>query len=76
MTDTSISAFLKQEYDRKSTEELLELLYRSNEVDNEDVFTLVQDILLERGGKAVKAKVAAKYLTDIVAEATAQLDGE
>ena len=76
MTDTSISAFLKQEYDRKSTEELLELLYRSNEVDNEDVFTLVQDILLERGGKAVKAKVAAKYLTDIVAEAAAQLDEE
>lgn len=71
MTDTSISAFLKQEYERKPVDELLQLLYRANEVDNDDVFTLVQDILLERGGKAVKATVAAKYLTDLAKEISA-----
>lgn len=68
MTDTSLSAFLKQEYERKPVDELLQLLYRANEVDNDEVFDLVQDILLERGGKAVKAKVAAQYLTDLANE--------
>lgn len=67
-TNTSTAAFLKQEYERKPVDELLQIFYRANEVANDDVFELVQDILLERGGKAVKAKVAAKYLTDLATE--------
>ena len=68
MSDTSTGAFLKQEFERKPIDVLLQLLYRANEVNNDEVFDLVQDILLERGGKAVKAKVAAKYLTDLATE--------
>lgn len=68
MSDTSTGAFLKQEFERKPIDELLQRLYRANEVNNDEVFDLVQDILLERGGKAVKAKVAAKYLTDLATE--------
>ena len=72
-TNTSTAAFLKQEYERKSVDELLQIFYRANEVANDDVFELVQDILLERGGKAVKAKVAAQYLTDLVGEVTSAM---
>lgn len=72
-TNTSTAAFLKQEYERKPVDELLQIFYRANEVANDDVFELVQDILLERGGKAVKAKVAANYLADLVNEVTSSM---
>lgn len=76
MSDTSTGAFLKQEFERKPIDELLQLLYRANEVNNDEVFDLVQDILLERGGKAVKAKVATQFLTDLVNEATSSMSEE
>lgn len=76
MSDTSTGAFLKQEFERKPIDELLQLLYRANEVNNDEVFDLVQDILLERGGKAVKAKVAANYLADLVGEVTSAMSEE
>ena len=76
MSDTSTGAFLKQEFERKPIDELLQLLYRANEVNNDEVFDLVQDILLERGGKAVKAKVATQFLTDLVNEVTSSMSEE
>lgn len=75
-TNTSTAAFLKQEYEHKPVDELLQIFYRANEVANDDVFELVQDILLERGGKAVKAKVATQFLTDLVNEVTSSMSEE
>lgn len=75
-TDTSTAAFLKQEYERKPVDELLQIFYRANEAANDDVFELVQDILLGRGGKAVKAKVATQFLTDLVNEVTSSMSEE
>lgn len=75
-TNTSTTAFLKQEYERKPVDELLQIFYRANEVANDDVFELVQDILLERGGKVVKAKVATQFLTDLVNEVTSSMSEE
>ena len=75
-TNTSTAAFLKQEYECKPVDELLQIFYRANEVANDYVFELVQDILLERGGKAVKAKVATQFLTDLVNEDTSSMSEE